>query len=88
MRKAGRKVDEADLPPALEWEEPVWRLYVRLATQWRVGFGGAIGLDYVPAIKLIEVKGWDVDRALDLLRAIERETLDWNEREREKSSSG
>jgi hypothetical protein len=67
---------------------PVWTLYVRISTQWRVGMGGAVGLDYVPALKLIEARGWHLERALDLLRAIESECLDWNEREREKTGRG
>lgn len=80
-------MEEADLPPGLEWEDPVWGLFVQVSTQWRVAFGGPVGLDYGPAIRLIEGKGWDVERALGLLRAIEREMLDWSEREREQPSS-
>jgi hypothetical protein len=69
---SGRRPDPADLPPALEWEEPVWReLYLRLATQWRTGLNGRTGLDYTPAFHVIDALGWRRLRALDLLRAVE-----------------
>lgn len=68
----------------MEWETPVWNLYARVSSQWRIGFGGRTGLDYGPAIALIEAKGWDVELALDLLRVIEGEELDWDESQRKK----
>lgn len=85
MRKAGQEIDPADLPPGMEWEQPVWELYDdRLRTQWRQSFGGRTGLDYNPAIKLIEHYGWDVDFALDLLGAIEQAVLEKDEKQRER----
>lgn len=71
IRDSGRSVDPEDLPPGLQWESPIWWLYERIHTQWRVGMAGAIGLDYNPAIALIQAKGWPLDRALVLLQAIE-----------------
>lgn len=82
MRKAGRPIDTADLPPELEWESPIWTLYARLATQWRVGFSGRYGLDYGPALDLAAAKGWDRDLTLDLLAVIEEEVLGWDANER------
>lgn len=72
------------MPPRLEWEAPIWSLYVRISSQWRDGFSGRTGLDYGPAIRLIEERGWRLERSLDFLRAIEREVLEWEEDERSK----
>ena len=72
----------------MEWEAPVWDLYVRVSSQWRTGFAGATGLDYGPAMSLITARGWHLERALDFLRAIESEELEWGRSEREKSSQG
>lgn len=69
-------INPADLPPVLEWEEPVWQLFQLLATQWRAGFGGREGLDFNPFITLMQARGWDVDLGIRLLRAIESELLE------------
>ncbi|MBZ0104641.1 MAG: DUF1799 domain-containing protein [Sulfuricella denitrificans] len=71
LQKAGREIDPADLPPELEWEHEIWRLFERVKTQWHYSFKGKEGLDYNPAIKLIEHFGWDLDWALELLQVIE-----------------
>lgn len=69
----------------MEWEAPVWALYDdRLRTQWRHGFNGRTGLDYNPAIKLIECYGWDLDFALELLGVIELAVLEQDEERRER----
>lgn len=61
-----------DLPPALEWEEPIWTLYERIRTQWRRHPNGmAYALDYHPAITLIQAWGMDMDLALDMLQVVE-----------------
>lgn len=65
------------------WEAPVWSLYCRLSTQWRQSFGGRTGLDYNVAVPLIDGRGWRLERALDLLRTIEKTYLDWDASERE-----
>jgi hypothetical protein len=63
------------MPPALEWERPVWELYERLSNQWRTGFSGRTGLDYGPFISVMQAKQWDIDLGTQLLRAIEHEIL-------------
>jgi len=75
MRDAGREIDPADLPPELEWESPVWWLYEMVQTQWRVGFSGRMGLDYGPAMGIINEQRWSVSFALGLLRVIEIELM-------------
>lgn len=88
IQKAGMEVDPADLPPGMEWEGEVWRLYERLQTQWHVGMEGRTGLDYNPAIKLIEYYGWDLELAIDLLGVIEHTVLEEIEKKRvERQSS-
>lgn len=72
---AGRSVDPEDMPPALEWETPVWELYELLQHQWREGFNGRSGLDFGPAIRIIDARGWDLDLTLQLLHTIEHEIL-------------
>lgn len=71
IRKSGREPDPEDLPPELDWEEPIWDLYERTQTQWRTGLRGPVGLDYNPAIALIHARGWALERALALYQAIE-----------------
>ncbi len=63
------------MPPALHWEAPVWALYMLLQHQWRHGFSGRTGLDFGPALRLIEARGWEVDLAIQLLHSIEHEVL-------------
>ncbi len=87
IRKSGRPIEDADLPPRMKWEGRVWDLFAgRLATQWRSGFGGRTGLDFNVAIALAGRRGWDVDLTLELLGALEAEILDWDDRERPKHS--
>lgn len=64
-----------DWPPDLDWEQSVWDLFELVRTQWRVGFAGRTGLDYNPAIALMQAKRWNIEIGLTLLRAIELETL-------------
>lgn len=64
----------------------MWTLFVRLATQWRYSFGGRAGLDYGPVLGVIQAKGWHLERALELLGAIEGEVLEWDGRERDQPS--
>lgn len=71
IRKAGREPDPDDLPPPLDWEAGAWWLYSRVETQWRIGAAGAVGLDYGPAIALIQARGWRLELALELLQVIE-----------------
>ena len=76
MRKAGRPLHPDDLPPALGWESGAWWLYLRVQTQWRIDpLGRRIGLDYSPAISIINSLRWDVPWALTLLQLVERQAL-------------
>ena len=68
-------MDAADLPPELQWESAVWWLYERVQTQWRMGAAGSTGLDYNPAIALMQALGWPLDLGLELLQHIEVELL-------------
>lgn len=82
-------MDPADLPPALEWEAAAWTLYAMVQTQWRyrqaaigttplgapVVADVASGLDYNPAIALMQQWGWELDLGLELLQAIEIEMM-------------
>jgi hypothetical protein len=71
IRKSGREIDPDDLPPAMDWEADIWRLYERIRTQWRTGMNGATGLDYNPAIAIIQSKRWRLELALELLQVVE-----------------
>lgn len=65
-----------DYPPPLHWEESVWWLYCRIRTQLRTGFQGQpLGLDYAPAIALMQSLGWPLDLGLELLQVVEVEAL-------------
>lgn len=80
--KSGREPDPEDLPPDLGWEEPVWTLYERIHTQWRVGMAGPTGLDYNPAIAIIQARGWQIERSMLLLQAVEMGFMQaWGERD-------
>ena len=76
MQEAGREIFPEDLPPMLEWEAPVWTLYEQISTQWRVSAkGAAFGLDYNPAIALMQHWGWPLDLGLKMLQAVELEMI-------------
>lgn len=78
-----------DYPPALQWEESVWWLYGLVCTQRRfrnevTGHTAAgfpvitsidAGLDYNPAIALMQSLGWPLDLGLELLQVVEVEAL-------------
>lgn len=78
MSDAGREIADEDRPPALEWESPVWELFRLIGTQWRAGFTGLTGLDYNPAIALMQASGWDIELGIGLLRCVEIEYLKEN----------
>lgn len=64
------------MPPVLQWEAGVWDLYILVSTQWRVGEkGAAYGLDYNPAIAVMQQWGWPLDVGLGLLQAVELEMI-------------
>jgi sirohydrochlorin ferrochelatase len=70
------------------WEaREALRLWAAVQSQWRVGMGGATGLDYAAVYRVAETIGVDLDdTVLPLLQTLEAEQLDdWQERaERER----
>lgn len=67
---------EGRCPELLPDNAPAWELWAAVQTQWRVGMGGPIGLDY-PAVWLVaETMGVEMHSAnLGRIRALEREAL-------------
>lgn len=60
------------------WEEnwPFVEMFLRLQTQWRVSFGGLLGIDYVAAKWLFDVYSVeDHKETLDALMIMERAAL-------------
>jgi hypothetical protein len=57
---AGGLFDAADydLDHVELWPEnwPAWRLFSRLATQWRIAMNGPTGLDYQPLMRLLDLE--------------------------------
>jgi hypothetical protein len=70
-----RAVTEAYLWPE---NESTWRAWQELQTQWRVGMGGATGLDYTAVRAYLDEAGLQGPARADVwtgVRAAERETL-------------
>lgn len=72
---------DADEPRVDLWPEnwPVIDLYYRNRSQWRVGFGGLVGLDYTVFFHELDRKGLapdDYDEMMDALRIVEETALD------------
>lgn len=73
-----------DFPPHENvelWPEnwPAIQLFTRLQTQWRVGFAGAVGLDYLVFFHEMDRMGLDTeayDELLAQIRVIESTALD------------
>jgi len=60
------------LPENVEAFE-LWNL---AGTQWRVSFGGVVGLDYTAVVQIADIYAIDLgDRLFDKLRIIERQVL-------------
>lgn len=71
------------------WEAcvPTWRLWIDLQTQWRVGMGGATGLDYAAVWALLDRRLPRRRRAdaFEQIQAMERTALTvWAERDEER----
>jgi hypothetical protein len=67
--------DDVELWPELL---PAWQIFRRMTTQWRVGMGGAIGLDYLVMFDLMrraDVSDADWLDMLDDLRWMENGAL-------------
>ncbi|WP_367352530.1 DUF1799 domain-containing protein [Achromobacter animicus] len=78
---AGLKLSDFPRPCAELWQEhvPAFNLFTRNYTQWRVGAGGPIGLDY--AVLYHDLDRQELPRAeqqeiMDVLRIIERAALE------------
>lgn len=77
----GLTVDDFPPPEVELWPEnwPAIQLFTRLSTQWRVGPGGPIGLDYGVLFHEMDRQSLDKDAYDDLLaqiRVIETTALD------------
>jgi len=75
MTKADIPDVEHDVLPDL-W--PAFRLFEAMSTQWRVGMGGAIGLDYTaipPTASMLGMKRKEITEAFHDLRVMEAEAL-------------
>jgi hypothetical protein len=73
----------------LDWEQAAWDLFLCLRTQWRyrnevtghTEFGQPIitsvpsGLDYTPAIAMLQAEGYEVAQGVEWLQVIEIEVL-------------
>lgn len=46
-------------------------LFRQMSTQWRVGFGGAFGLDYAVLFQLMDLQDIDKSRKLEILAQIQ-----------------
>ncbi|WP_082306635.1 DUF1799 domain-containing protein [Mizugakiibacter sediminis] len=60
-------------PPSVElWPEnwPAIQLFTRLSTQWRVGAGGPVGLDYGVLFHELDRMGLDTEAYDDLFASI------------------
>ena len=69
--------------PLLAANEPVWRLWLLVQTQWRVGWL-LVGLDYPAASAVAELHGMAITPELFRgLQALEYDTLEEQREERE-----
>lgn len=62
------------------WPEnwPAVQFFARMGTQWRVGFGGPIGLDYNVVFRLLDEEGYSRQQwreMLDDIQVLEVEAL-------------
>lgn len=78
---AGLRVSDFPRPCVELWPEhvPAFTLFTRNYTQWRVGAGGPIGLDYgvlYHDLDRQEVSRADQHEIMDVLRIIERAALE------------
>ena len=74
-------VEEACGPPVEVWPDnaPAVNLFIAMGTQWRVGMGGATGLDYnsLPGVmRLIGIGPGDRKEAFEDLRVLEGVALE------------
>lgn len=97
----GTRCAECPAPHLLPESQPGVAAYMKCATQWRVGFGGRVGLDYTACMDVLrrnfprwsqaaEFDGITVDDLFDDLQVIEHAMLgaDCEKREREEKEQG
>ena len=83
-------LDDADLPPRLQWEQGVYEVYQLVRTQWQYTMAGRASLQYAEARVIAAERGYDMELFIDLLRSIEYAELkhDADAREEEKQKRG
>jgi hypothetical protein len=81
LAMAGLKISDFPRPSAELWQEHMaaFDLFIRNYTQWRVGAGGPVGLDY--AVLYLDMDRSGVPKKkqreiMDVLRIIERAALE------------
>ena len=79
----GVGADDADGHERQLWlwpdNRPAWELWLAVQTQWRVGLGGATGLDYSAVAAVMHMQGTprtERSELLALLRVMEAEVLE------------
>ena len=87
----GVGADDADGHERQLWlwpdNRPAWELWLAVQTQWRVGLGGATGLDYSAVAAVMHMQGTprkERSELLALLRVMEAEVLEVWGKERER----
>lgn len=81
MRSLGLSAEHYREPVVDVWPE-CWLamdVFIRYASQWRMGFGGPVGLDYGVihhALDRLDLSQADYDETLDQIRVIESEALE------------
>lgn len=64
------------VPPLLAANRQILQLMTACRTQWRVGFSGPFGLDYVAVSEVARLRGFELDAtAFAGLQALENEQL-------------
>ena len=75
-RGSTERCDDCTEPALLPEAEPVIDLYVAVQTQWRVGMGGATGLDYAGVEAAARLRGTPLDpEAFQALQVCEHAAL-------------
>lgn len=77
----GLKPEDFEEPHVDLWPEnwPAIELFTRYSTQWRVGAGGPVGLDYTVILHDLDrrkISGDDHDELMASIRVIEHAALD------------
>ncbi|ANN71550.1 DUF1799 domain-containing protein [Bordetella bronchialis] len=79
LAASGLREEDFPAPVAALWPELAepFALFVRNHTQWRVGPGGVVGLDYLVFFRELDrLPQHDQDETMDVIRLIERFALE------------